>query len=73
MLDILFPDCIVEMFEIHEQDLVLTARSNKTAAACPVCKVTSAKVSGYYQRHPADLPLAGYLTKFCLKVKRFYC
>ena len=73
MLDILFPDCIVEMFEIHEQGLVLTARSNKTAAACPVCGVTSAKVSGYYQRHPADLPLAGYLTKFCLKVKRFYC
>ncbi len=73
MLDILFPGCIVEMFEIHEQGLVLTARSNKTAARCPVCGVTSAKVSGYYRRHPHDLPLAGHLTKFCLKVKRFYC
>ena len=60
MLDILFPECTVETFEVHKHSLTLTARSSKTAAVCPICQAVSNKVSGYYQRHPHDLPLTDY-------------
>lgn len=73
MLNILFPECIIEGFEVHEDKLLLKARSFRKEARCPSCKQSSSKVHGYYQRYPHDLPIVSYALQFCLRVKRFCC
>ncbi|HVA19247.1 MAG TPA: transposase family protein, partial [Solirubrobacteraceae bacterium] len=76
LLTALFPQLVgfrVERLCRADDHLTLTAVARRKAARCPRCRRRSRRIHSRYQRHVADLPLAGTPVTFELHVRRFVC
>lgn len=67
------PGLEVDNTEGGEDALVVTARSNASAASCPLRGVVSHRVQSHYVRQPSDLPSAGRRVRLRFVVRRFRC
>ena len=65
----------MEVDEVQEQEQVIeiVAHSIALTAICPACRRRSRHVHSYYQRSPADLPVADRRVRLRLTVRRFRC
>jgi transposase len=76
LASILLPDewqlCINR---IEEEDgvIVISALSTNSASPCPCCQTMSERVHSSYERHPADVPLAGCSVRLDIAIRRFFC
>ena len=73
--EILFPDeskLRLEGIQREETTIVITVSSTNQKQDCPHCQKTSQRVHSSYERHPADLPLAGGTVRLDITVKRFF-
>lgn len=68
-----FPDFCIDVSRVEGSELQVQVQSRKSVAACPQCAQFSAKVHGFYTRHPADLPCGDYPVRLVLRVRRFVC
>ena len=77
LADVLFPDELqlhvdrIEMEQDTVEDIYVT--SAKGRSICPRCQTISERVHSICNRHPADLPLAGYTVRLDMTVHRFFC
>lgn len=72
----LFPHLVglvVAAVDADDQTVVLTVRSARRTATCPLCGRRSARVHGRYRRQLADRPVAGRAVTIRLQVRRFLC
>ena len=65
----------LEITEIRKQDdqIDIYALSMQTRGICPNCGKQSTRVHSYYERSPADFPIAACRVCLHLRVKRFRC
>jgi transposase len=72
-LPVTLPGFEVDDVREHDELIDIVAHSIATAALCPVCQRRSTHVHSYYQRLPADLPIADRRVRLVLTVRRFRC
>lgn len=53
--------------------MLIRVRSESAASACPGCGTKSERVHSKYQRHLADLPIAGRSVRLVVLARRFHC
>lgn len=63
----------VDRVEIEDETMVVSVTSTSQEGICPHCQAGSERVHSSYQRHPADLPLAGCTVRLDIAVPRFFC
>jgi len=76
LMNVLLPDesqLCIDRIEMEEDIIVLSVSSTNPAGLCPLCGTPSDQVHSHYQRHPADLPLAGCTVRLDMNVRRFFC
>jgi transposase len=76
LTDVLFPAELqlrVNMIEIEKDTVNIWVTSANGRSVCPHCQTISERVHSSYNRHPADLPLAGYTVRLDMAVHRFFC
>jgi transposase len=76
LTDVLFPAELqlrVDRVEMEKDTVNISVTSTNGRSICPHCQATSERVHSSYQRHPADLPLAGYTVRLDMTVHRFFC
>jgi len=74
--DVLFPAKLrlrVDGVEIDMDTVKISITSTNGQNVCPHCQTISQRVHSSYNRHPADLPLAGYTIRLDMTVHRFFC
>jgi transposase len=64
--------------QLHEisfvaRELVVTARSRRHSAACPVCGQPTTRVHSQYRRTLTDLPWHDLHVRLEIRVRRFFC
>jgi transposase len=64
---------VVEQVELCDEIIHLTVRCEAAGGDCPVCGAWSEAVHSSYERHLADLPIAGRQAVIDLRVRRFRC
>ena len=58
----------------HDGDVLrLTVKPRAGWARCPICGASTCRVHSRYQRHLADLPIAGRPVRLTLWARRFHC
>ncbi len=76
LTDVLFPDELqlrVDSIEMEQDTINISVTSTNGRNVCPHCQTISERVHSSYNRHPADLPLAGYTVRLDMTVHRFFC
>lgn len=76
LASILLPDewqLCIDGIEREEGIMVISVSSTTEESLCPCCQAISERVHSDYQRHPADLPLAGYTVRLDITIRRFFC
>ena len=64
---------VVETVSDSCDSIILSARSNKGMAECPLCGATSRRIHSRYTRQVADLPCAGKQIRLRVISRRFVC
>jgi transposase len=76
LTDVLFPAELqlrVDGIEMEKNVVNISVTSTNKRSVCPHCQTISERVHSSYNRHPADLPLAGYTIGLDMAVHRFFC
>jgi transposase len=76
LTDILWPDesqFSIDKVEKENEIIVMSITATNEKGLCPHCQAVSESIHSYYQRHPTDLPLAGYAVRLDITVPRFFC
>ena len=76
LTDVLFPAELqlhVHRIEMEKDTVNILVTSRNGRSVCPHCQTISERVHSIYNRHPADLPLAGYTVRPDMAVHRFFC
>jgi transposase len=79
LTDVLFPaepQLRVDRVEMEKETVNISVTSTNGRSICPHCQdcqAVSERVHSSYQRHPSDLPLAGYTVRLDMTVHRFFC
>ena len=76
LTDVLFPAELqlrVDRIEMENETIMICITSVNGRSICPHCQTISERVHSSYSRHPADLPLAGYIIRLDMAVHRFFC
>jgi len=76
LTDVLFPAELqlrVDGIEMENETISIWLSSANGRSICPHCQTISERVHSSYNRHPADLPLAGYTVRLDMTVHRFFC
>src|SRR5262249_1898642 len=60
-------------FETQTNSLTVALRAKQSGCACPNCQQVSGHVHSWYRRTVVDLPLAEWMVKLRLHVRRFRC
>jgi transposase len=71
LTDVLFPAALqlhVDGIEMEKDTVNILVTSRNGRSVCPHCQAISERVHSIYQRHPADLPLAGYTVRLDMAV-----
>lgn len=63
----------IDGIEVETDIIVLSISSTNPIGMCPLCGTPSVRIHSHYQRHPGDLPLAGYGVCLNMNVRRFFC
>ena len=63
----------VDRIELEADVIFLSISSTNPASMCPLCGTPSVRIHSHYQRHPGDLPLAGYGVCLNMNVRKFFC
>ena len=74
--NVLFPAELqlrVDRIEMEKNAVNISVTSTNGRSVCPHCQTISERVHSSYNRHPADLPLAGYTIGLDMSVHRFFC
>jgi len=53
--------------------MVISIISTNQRGTCPHCQAISERVHSHYERHPHDVPCAGYTVRLNMTVHRFFC
>ena len=76
LTSILLPDELqfrMDRIEMENETVAIWVTCTNQQAVCPHCQTVSERINSYYQRHPADLPFAGYTIGLNITVPRFFC
>ena len=76
LASILLPDewqLCIDGVEKEEGVIVISVSSTSLTSLCPCCQAISERVHSSYERHPADVPLAGCSVRLDITVRRFFC
>ena len=76
LASILWPDELqfrMDEVEMENETVAILVTCTNQQAACPHCQTVSKRIHSYYQRHPGDLPFAGYTIRLDITVPRFFC
>ena len=76
LIKIMFPDELqprVDRVELEDGKVVISVTAISKESICPYCGSISERIHSSYQRHPADLSLAGYAVRLDITVPRFFC
>ena len=76
LIKIIFPDELqlhVDKIELEHGKMVMSVTAISEESVCPHCGTASERIHSSYQRHPADLSLAGYTVCLDITVPRFFC
>jgi transposase len=57
----------------EEKTLTLTIHSTQEVALCPDCETGTNRIHSHYWRSLTDLPCAGLLVQWRLRVRQFFC
>ncbi len=63
----------IDGIEVEADVIVLSISSTSPTGMCPLCGIPSVRIHSNYQRHPGDLPLAGYSFYLDMNVRKFFC
>lgn len=63
----------MECASLEATTAIIVFRPMSKASTCPGCGARSARMHSRYQRHLADLPIAGHPVRLLVKACRFYC
>ncbi len=58
---------------MEDESIAISAASANQKGVCPHCMNVSERIHSRYQRHPADVPFAGYAVRLDMTVHRFFC
>lgn len=58
---------------MEDESIAISATSSNQKGVCPHCMNVSERIHSRYQRHPADVPFAGYAVRLDMTVHRFFC
>ncbi len=72
-LPLALPGFQVDQVSEHADMIEVIAHVIAAEAICPVCRQRSHRVHSYYQRSPADLPVADHRMRLQFIVRRFRC
>ena len=64
---------VIEGVEDEGDTIVVRAGTRREPAACPGCGAETARVHGYHQRTPADVPVDGRRVLVKVKARRMRC
>jgi len=76
LTNILWPDesqFSIDKIEMENETIIMSVTATNEKGICPYCQEVSESTHSYYQRHPADVPLAGYAVRLDVTVPRFFC
>lgn len=76
LINVLWPDELqfsIDKVEMENETMVISVTATNEKGICPHCQAVSENIHSYYQRHPADIPLAGYTVCLDITVPRFFC
>ncbi len=76
LINILWPDELgfcIDKVEKENETIVISVTVTNDKGICPYCQEVSESIHSYYQRSPADVPLAGYTVRLDITVPRFFC
>jgi transposase len=76
LIKIMFPDELqlhVDRVELEDGRMVMSVTAISEESICPHCGTASERIHSSYQRHPADLSVAGYTVCLDITVPRFFC
>lgn len=76
LTNVLFPAELqlrVDGVEMEKDTVNISVISTNGRSVCPHCQTISERIHSSYNRHPADLPLAGYTVRLGMAVHRFFC
>ena len=76
LIKIMFPDELqfrIDKIELEDGKMVMSVTAMIEESICPHCGTASKQIHSSYQRHPADLSLAGYTVRLDITVPRFFC
>ena len=76
LTNILWPDesqFSIDKVEMENETIVMSITATNEKGICPHCQKESESIHSNYQRHPVDLPLAGYAVRLDITVPRFFC
>ena len=76
LINVLWPDELqlsIDKVEMENETIIMSITATHQKGICPHCQSVSDSIHSYYQRHPADLPLAGYAVRLNINVPRFFC
>ncbi len=76
LADIMFPtetQLRISGVVMEDESIAISAASANQKGVCPHCMNVSERIHSRYQRHPADVPFAGYAVRLDMTVHRFFC
>ena len=76
LTNILWPDesqFSIDKVKMENETIIMSITATNEKGKCPHCQAISENIHSYYQRHPADVPLAGYAVRLDITVPRFFC
>ena len=63
----------IDRVEKGSETIIISVTSTSEKSVCPHCQTVSGRIHSCYQRHPADLPLAGCALRLDMNIHRFFC
>ncbi len=76
LADIMFPtetQLRIGGVMMGDESIAISVASTNQKSVCPHCMNVSERIHSRYQRHPADVPFAGYAVRLDMTVHRFFC
>ncbi len=76
LINILWPNesqFSINKVEKENETIIMSVTATNEKGICPHCQAVSESFHSYYQRHPDDVPLAGYSVRLDITVPRFFC
>jgi len=59
--------------EMENETIIMSVTATSEKGVCPHCQEVSESIHSYYQRHPADMPIAGHRVRLDMTIPRFFC